>query len=211
MATPAFLFDGPESAATTSALAHGAGAPMDSLFMTGFAEGLAADGFRVARFEFPYMAERRRTGLKRPPDRAEVLLDTWRAVVQALGPESLVIGGKSLGGRVASMIADEARVRALVCLGYPFHPPGHAPGRAATTERLAHLATLRTPTLICQGERDALGSRPEIKTYKLSRAIRLHWLRDGDHGFKPRHASGLSEAENWRDAIATVETFIKSL
>lgn len=204
---PQFLFDGPADAGLTVALAHGAGAPMDSPFMQAFAEGLAKEGFRVARFEFPYMAERRYSGRRRPPDHAEVLLATWRAVVAALGLENLVIGGKSLGGRMASQVADEAGVRGVVCLGYPFHPPG----KPATPERLAHLARLTTPTLICQGERDALGSRTEAESYKLSPAVRVHWLADGDHGFKSRQASGLSEADNWRQAIAAVAAFVKEL
>ncbi len=77
----------------TLALAHGAGVPMDSAFMAAFAEGLAAEGLRVARFEFPYMAARRRDGRKRPPDREPVLLESWRRVIAALGPEHLAIGG----------------------------------------------------------------------------------------------------------------------
>ncbi|MGH6662653.1 MAG: alpha/beta family hydrolase [Rhodospirillales bacterium] len=215
MTAPQFLFDGPARAPITIALAHGAGAPMDSPFMWAFAEGLAKEGFRVARFEFPYMTERRTSGRKRPPDRADILLDCWRAVIAALKPGNLAIGGKSLGGRMASMVADEAGVRGLVCLGYPFHPPGrppgHAPGKPATPERLAHLADLKTPTLICQGERDALGSRDEVESYKLSPAVRVHWLADGDHGYKPRRASGLSEADNWRAAIAAVVDFAGGL
>ncbi len=207
MTAPEFLFDGPEDAAVTLALAHGVGAPMTSPFMAAFAEGLAERGFRVARFEFPYMAERRATGRKRPPDRADVLLETWRAAVAELGPKGLVIGGKSLGGRMASMVADDMGVLGLVCLGYPFH----APGKAATAERLAHLARLRTPTLICQGERDSLGSRPDAESYKLSPAVRVHWLADGDHSFKPRRASGRTEADNWRAAVAAVADFAKDL
>jgi predicted alpha/beta-hydrolase family hydrolase len=81
----------------TLALAHGAGAPMDTAFMAAFAGGLAAEGIRVARFEFPYMAARRSDGRKRPPDREPVLLEAWRRVIAALGPENLAIGGKSLG------------------------------------------------------------------------------------------------------------------
>ncbi len=109
-----FLFDGPAESPVTIALAHGAGAPMDSPFMAAFADGLAAHGLRVARFEFPYMARRRDDGRKRPPDRAPVLLDTWRAVIAELGPENLVIGGKSLGGRIASRGADAAGVAGVV-------------------------------------------------------------------------------------------------
>lgn len=198
------LLDGPAGADVTIALAHGAGAPMDSEFMQVFAERLGADGFRVVRFEFPYMAARRRTGRKKPPDRLPQLIETWRAVIRGLGPDNLVIGGKSMGGRVASLVADEAGVRGLVCLGYPFHAPGREPG----PNRLEHLENLKTPALICQGTRDALGSRDEVAGYRLSRAIRLHWLEDGDHGFKPRKSSERTEDQNWRQAAAAIGQFI---
>ncbi|MEK9723348.1 MAG: alpha/beta family hydrolase, partial [Rhodospirillaceae bacterium] len=178
-----------------------------SEFMRVFAERLGDDGIRVVRFEFPYMAGRRRTGIKRPPDRGPVLLDTWREVIAELGPENLVTGGKSMGGRIASLLADEAGVKGLVCLGYPFHAPGKAPG----PNRLEHLEALKTPTLICQGTRDALGSHEEVAGYLLSDAIRLHWLVDGDHSFKPRKASGRSEDQNWNEAIATIGDFIRGL
>ena len=206
MGAPEFLFDGRAGAPLTIALAHGAGTAMDSPFMTAFAEGLAERGFRVARFEFPYMAERRRSGKKRPPDRANVLLDAWRAVIVALGPERLVIGGKSLGGRIASMIADGAGVRGLACLGYPFHPPGRP-----ENPRIEHLATLATPALILQGTRDPLGSPDEVRGYPLSPAIRVHWLEDGDHGFKPRKASGRGERQNRDEGIDAVAAFLADL
>jgi len=200
---PDLLFDGPADAALTVALAHGAGAPMDSPFMATFADGLAAAGLRVARFEFPYMEARRKDGRKRPPDRAPVLLDTWRGVIARLGRDNLVIGGKSLGGRMASLIADEAGVRGLVCLGYPFHPPG----RPEKT-RTEHLAALKTPTLILQGTRDPLGNADDVAGYTLSPAIRVHWLADGDHGFKPRKASGYSERQNWDEAVKAIAAFV---
>jgi predicted alpha/beta-hydrolase family hydrolase len=200
------LWDGPKRAARTLVLAHGAGAPMDSPFMAAFAEGLGARGLRVARFEFPYMRARRETGGRKPPDRAPLLLDCWRAVIAQVDARSLVIGGKSMGGRMASLIADETGVAGLVCLGYPFHPPG----RPEKT-RTEHLAALATPTLIVQGERDALGGRAEVEGYALSPAIRLHWLADGDHSFKPRKASGRTEAENWAEGIAAVADFCAAL
>ncbi len=201
-----FLFDGPADAPLTLVLAHGAGAPMDSPFMAAFAEGVAAHGVRVARFEFPYMQKRRADGKRRPPDRGPALLDHYRAVIEALGGGArLVIGGKSMGGRMASLIADEAGVAGLVCLGYPFHPPG----RPEKT-RTAHLESLRTPTLIVQGTRDALGSRDDVAGYALSDAIALAWLEDGDHSFKPRKASGLTEAENWASGIAAVAAFLET-
>ena len=207
MSTPTILFDGPDDAPLTVALAHGAGALMDSPFMAAFAEGLGKRGFRVARFEFPFMAARRETGVKRPPDRAPVLLDAWREVIDELGAENLVIGGKSMGGRIASMVADETGVKGLVCLGYPFH----APGRPMNPERLAHLQHLKTRALFCQGTRDTLGGAEDVETYTLSKAIVMHWLDDGDHGFKPRKASGLTEAGNWQSAIRAIAGFLGRL
>jgi hypothetical protein len=200
------VFDGPTDAPLTIVLAHGAGAPMDSPFMAAFADGLAQRGWRVARFEFPYMAERRRSGRNRPPDRTEVLQDTWRAVIAHLDARKLVIGGKSLGGRIASMIADEARTRGLVCLGYPFHPPGRP-----ESMRTEHLRTLRTPALILQGARDPFGSADEVAGYALSPAIRVRWLADGDHGFTPRKASGRTERQNWDEAMDAVAAFVADL
>jgi predicted alpha/beta-hydrolase family hydrolase len=202
-AAPELLADGPESAAVTCVLAHGAGAPMDSAFMAFFAHGLAARSIRAVRFEFPYMAERRRGAGRRPPDRTAVLLDAWRAVLASCDPARTVIGGKSLGGRMASMIADEAGVRGLLCLGYPFHPPG-----APEKTRIRHLHDLRTPALILQGTRDPFGGRGEVDAYELSPAIRIHWLEDGDHSFKPRRSSGRTEAQALSEALEAAASFI---
>ena len=199
MTVPDTLTDGPPNAPLTLALAHGAGAPMDSDFMNVIAEGVAGHGYRVVRFEFPYMAERRATGKKKPPNTAAILIETWQAVIADLGPERLVIGGKSMGGRIASMVADAAGVRGLVCLGYPFHPPGR-PDKLRTD----HLADLKTPTLICQGERDPFGTVDEVKGFRLSNSIRFHWAPDGDHGLKPRKKSGHTEEGNLADAVEAI-------
>jgi uncharacterized protein len=188
-------------------LAHGAGAPMDSPFLDKMAKGLAARGIQVVRFEFPYMRARRNGGRRGAPDPAPVLERTWREVIEHLGGgPSLVIGGKSLGGRIASMIADDVGARGLVCLGYPFHPAGQ-PARLRT----AHLAQLATPTLIVQGERDALGSAGEIAGYKLAPTIRVLILEDGDHSFAPRVRSGRTAAEHLERAIDAVAAFIGEL
>ena len=109
-ADPELLFDGPSDAPWTVVLAHGAGAGMDTPFMDFFAKGLAERGFRSVRFEFPYMAARRTNGKQKPPDREPVLRETWLEVVNLLGREGLIIGGKSMGGRMASLVADEAGV-----------------------------------------------------------------------------------------------------
>ncbi|WP_404379289.1 alpha/beta family hydrolase [Caenispirillum salinarum] len=198
---------GPKDAPLTVALAHGAGAAMDTPFMDTIAEGLAADGWRAVRFEFPYMAQRRAGGSKRPPDRQPVLLDTWRAVIAGLGdPSRIVIGGKSMGGRMASLIADEAGVAGLVCLGYPFHPPGK-PDRLRT----AHLETIETPTLICQGTRDTMGGRDLVAGLRLSPAIRLHWAEDGDHSLKPRKSSGRDNVVNLAECVTAITDFLREL
>lgn len=192
-----FLFDGPDKADVTILLAHGAGAPMDSPSMTASARALAGAGFRVARFEFDYMAARRRGTSRPPPPRAEKLNPQYLAAIDALGAAgTLIIGGKSMGGRVASMVADElfenGRIDGLLCLGYPFHPPGKP-----EQLRTGHLVDLKTPTLIVQGTRDEFGTRDEVSTYRLSPAIDILWLEDGDHDLKPRkRVSGFSAADH---------------
>lgn len=206
VSAPDLRIDGPDSAALTIALAHGAGAPMDSEFMTWFAEGLAGLGYRCVRFEFPYMVERRTTGKKRPPDRQPKLLDTWHAVIDHLGPDNLVIGGKSMGGRMATLVADEAKVRGVIALGYPFYGMGRA-----DKPRIEHLKDIKTSTLICQGTRDTMGSREVVEALTLSNAITYHWAEDGDHSLKPRKKSGRTEDENRAETLAAMDRFLSAL
>ena len=201
------LFDGPTDADLTIALAHGAGAPMDSGFMNRVSAGLASHGLRVARFEFPYMARRRAEGKRGAPDREPVLRERWKEIVERLGGgRRVVVGGKSMGGRIASMIADEVGARGLVCLGYPFHPPGDR-----SRLRTAHLADLRTPALFVQGTRDTFGTREDVSGYRLSTAIRIHWIEAGDHSFKPPASSGRTEKQNVEEAIAAAAEFASGL
>lgn len=201
------IVDGARDAPFTLMLAHGAGAPMDHPFMNAIAQGVARKGLRVVRFEFPYMAARRISGKRRAPDRETVLMQTWRNVVARIGKAAgLVVGGKSMGGRIASMIADEVGAAGLICLGYPFHPPGD-PARI----RVKHLEKLRTPTLILQGTRDSFGRPDEVARYSLSPRIRVFWIGDGDHSFKPRASSGRTEGQNLSVAIEEMIGFIDSL
>jgi hypothetical protein len=198
-------------------LAHGAGAPMTSPFMEAVTALLAARGMAVMRFEFAYMAARRTSGRRRPPPKAELLLDEMRAAVaaaedriRALAPSPaappFLVGGKSMGGRVASLLASElsgaGRIAGLVCLGYPFHPPGR-PERLRT----AHLGALALPTLFVQGERDPFGSRAEVETLALSPAISLAWIGDGDHDLGPRGGSGFTRKGNLAAAADAIAAF----
>lgn len=205
--TTTFLREGAARAGTVL-LAHGAGAAMDSAAMTAASGALAEAGFEVVRFEFAYMAARR-DGARKPPPKAERLIDEYRAAVAALGSPKrpLIIGGKSMGGRVASMVADElhaaGEVAGLICLGYPFHPPGQ-PEKLRT----AHLEGLRTPALIAQGTRDIFGSRDEVSAYALSPAIGILWLEDGDHDLKPRKAvSGFTAADHMKTMAQAAAAF----
>ena len=204
-----FLTDGPPVAYATLLLAHGAGAPMDSANMTAATAALSDAGLAVARFEFGYMAARRSDGGRRPPPRAERLNPEYRAAVDALGARSpLIIGGMSMGGRVASMIADElfaaGQIAGLLCLGYPFHPPARPHAL-----RTAHLEGLQTPALIVQGTRDMLGNHDEVIAYELSGAIEILWLEDGDHSLKPRKKiSGFTAADHLNTMAKTVVSWI---
>ncbi len=208
------LIDGPADAPATVLLAHGAGAPMDSPFMAAMAGGLAAAGWRVVRFEFGYMARMRDTGRRQGPERMPVLQEAFRQQVRLETEQSperpLFIGGKSMGGRVASLLIDELAasdgVRGCLCLGYPFHPPGKP-----LQLRTEHLAALHTPTLILQGERDTFGRREEVEGYALSPQVQVHWIASGDHSFKPTRSSGRSEAQNWATAVAWGDGFLRGV
>jgi predicted alpha/beta-hydrolase family hydrolase len=206
------LCDGPEHAAATVLLAHGAGAPIDSPFMATIAAGLVRHGWRVVRFSFPYMARMVESGRRQGPDRLSVLQEALRDQVslewQAEPERPVIVAGKSMGGRVASLLVDElaaaGAVRACLCLGYPFHPPGKP-----LQLRTAHLATLKTPTLILQGERDPFGKRQEVETYPLSAQVQLSWIPSGDHSLKPTRSSGLNEADTLGMAVTACDGFIR--
>ncbi len=203
-------------------LAHGAGAPMDSPFMNVFSAKLAGKGVGVVRFEFPYMEQRRYGGSKRPPDKQEILLERWKSLLLQLqldplfrNVDSFFLGGKSMGGRMATLVLNEAleintfldsKVKGVVCLGYPFHPIGK-PEKLRT----AHLPSLNKPLLIVQGERDTLGNQDEVKTYSLGDNTTVKWLEDGDHDLKPRKKSGFTHDQHIDSAVAATANFIQGL
>jgi len=192
-------------------LAHGAGAPMDSDFMNAMADAVAAQGISVARFEFPYMHRRRIEGRQFPPDRAPKLIEHFSRVVEQARSIGLPvwIGGKSMGGRMASMLAADSslpmqeHVKGVVALGYPFHPPGK-PEKIRTE----HLHELQKPLLICQGTRDPFGKSDEVSGYGLPEQILVRWLEGGDHDFKPLKRSGRDQEELIVEAAAQLGMFI---
>jgi hypothetical protein len=210
-----FLFCGPENARYVILLAHGAGAPMTGPFLEELASGLAGRGHRVACFEFDYMAARRSTGKRRPPPKAELLLGEYTDAIADVSRtlrsgQQLIIGGKSLGGRVASMIApkefENGRVSALICFGYPFHPPNKP-----LVLRTTHLETLACPALFIQGECDPFGSRAEIESYRLAKSIRFAWIENGDHDLKSRRGRSPTAGNGIARAAMLASRFICKL
>lgn len=187
---------GPVKAPAHLVFSHGAGAGMSSVFLERLSALLADAGVCVHRFEFAYMAARRNGGSRRPPPRADRLTGEYEAAVAQIaktvpGNSGLFIGGKSMGGRVASMIADslweKRTIAGLVCVGYPFHPPGKPDAL-----RTAHLKLMTCPALIVQGTRDPFGGMDEVSTYGLSAAIDVAWIENGDHDFKGAGRGGMS-------------------
>jgi len=209
--TPELLVTGPPSPVARFLCAHGAGAGMSTPFLEAVARLLAERNIAVVRFEFAYMAARSQGGSRKPPPKAERLMDEYRAAVAGV-PEvaPLLVGGKSMGGRVASLVADElhtqGRIAGLVCLGYPFHPP-----KKPDQLRTAHLTGLRCPALIVQGDRDPFGSRSEVEALTISPAIRFHWAGDGDHDLGPRGSSGFTRKGNLAAAADAVAAFAAGL
>jgi predicted alpha/beta-hydrolase family hydrolase len=203
---PAYLF------------AHGAGADLNSVFMTEVAEALADKGIRVVRFNFPYMIKRAEDGKRRPPDRAPKLLAAYEEVIKHLNCP-VVIGGKSMGGRMASMLLAENTLReecdrmpilGSACMGFPFHAPAKDP-----KDRLNHLRGLTQPLLIVQGTRDTMGTLEDVNGYlqegKINPSIQVHWLEDGNHDLKPRKVSGFSHQQHIDSAIEQVAEFVLNM
>ncbi|WP_047045573.1 alpha/beta fold hydrolase [Vibrio mexicanus] len=197
-----FIVDGDQNS-PLFIFAHGAGAGMDHAFMEQVAKGLTAKGIKVVRFNFPYMVKRAEDGKKRPPDRAPKLLAAFEEVIEQFADSPVVIGGKSMGGRMASLLQDHDKVAGTACLGFPFHPPGKPENYKG-----AHLAELSKPCLILQGERDTFGTKAEFEGFELSDSVSVSFLDDGDHSFKPRKRSGFTEEGNIAACIERLSAFI---
>jgi hypothetical protein len=207
---PNTIITGPKNAHTRFIFAHGAGAPMTHPWMELVTEKLVARNIEVVRFNFPYMDQRERDSSKRPPDRAPKLLECFKEIILAFNHPNLIIGGKSMGGRMASMIAAKDcinqkslhDIKGLWCMGYPFHAPKKPIGT-----RMDHFNSITIPTLITQGERDPFGPRTEAPDWSLPASFRIHWASDGDHGLAPRKKSGRTLDKNLDDAISHAAQF----
>lgn len=187
--------------------AHGAGADSHSEFMQTMAKLISHPQIEVVLFDFPYMLKRQQTGKKSPPDRMPKLVEAYKQQIEKHGQgRKVFIGGKSMGGRVASMIADEEQVDGLICMGYPFHPPGKP-----ESLRTEHLQNLKTPALILQGSRDPFGKPDEVAGYDLSSKIQVSWLEDGNHSLETLKRSEVSTEQSWQKAASKVQNFILSL
>lgn len=201
---PVYL-DGAERASTLLVLGHGAGAGSKHEFMERFATGLASDSLRVCRFDFPYLVAGRKS-----PDRQPILEEAFREVADAVreGHARCIVGGKSLGGRIASLVAASGYpVDALVFLGYPLHPPGR-PDRI----RDAHLHEISVPMLFVEGTRDPFCPLDTLERVRagLDAESDLVAVEDGDHSFKVRKSSGRDTATAWGDAIEEIKKWLKA-
>ncbi len=199
-------------------LAHGAGAPLDHPFLQYFASGLAQGGGRVLRFDYPYMAERRATGKRRPPDRAQKLLEAhrsaWSHFATSCDGLPLFLAGKSMGARISSLLVASAQpaqirsARGLLMLGYPLHPPNRA-----EQLRTEHFPDVCVPSLFLQGTRDEL-CRAELldgALAKLGASHRRVWIEDGAHSFEVRKRSGRTTEAAMAEALGAALAWVEEL
>ena len=178
---------------------------MHHVFMQMVAEGLGSEGFSVVRFNFVYSERGRKA-----PDKQPVLEDTYRAVVDSLGAsEKLVLGGKSMGGRIAShIVADGTECDGLLFLGYPLHPPGR-PEKI----RDAHLHNVTVPMLFVEGTRDPFCPLDTLERVRgqLDAATQVAVIDDGDHSFKVRKSSGRTTEAAWKQVVDESVEWVRAL
>lgn len=189
--------------------AHGAGAAMNSEFMTQMATELAVKGYNVLRFNFPYMQISMKDGGKRPPDRAPKLLNCFEYYLNLAQQDKkftrIIVMGKSMGGRIAAILAETQAVDGVICLGYPFLPP------KKLQPRLAPLQKSNAPVLVLQGERDRFGNKTQVLTWSLGKNTHVQWITDGDHSFAPRKSSRRTNHENISAASFFCDEFLKNI
>jgi predicted alpha/beta-hydrolase family hydrolase len=205
-----YEYQGPKRGADRAVLlAHGAGADMRSATMTTVTDALADAKIPSLRFNFPY-----RSAGRRAPDRPPVLEAAVREAAAELATRTklpldrLVVGGRSMGGRICSMIAAEEGALGVMLLGYPLHPPGKP-----ETLRVEHFPSLRVPVLIASGTRDAFGTPEELQRHakKINGSVTFHWIETADHGFKPLKSSGITQADALAGVATAVVAFVRSL
>ncbi|MBV1910190.1 MAG: alpha/beta fold hydrolase [Kangiellaceae bacterium] len=195
--------------------AHGAGAGNDSEFIRDISRGLEQRGVEVISFDFPYMQKMKEANKRRPPDRMPKLIESFEQQIQNLlnrddfRHKNLFIGGKSMGGRVASLICAKSELSSsilgCICLGFPFHPP-----KSVEKYRGEHLADINKPVLVLQGNRDPFGTKSEVETFEFSKQVDLAFVPDGDHSFKPRVKSGHTLESNYQFVIDRMVSYMKS-
>ena len=207
----------------TLVFAHGAGASSQSDWMIRVVKLLSANGLRVITFDFPYMSKQQCDGRKRPPDRQPILLAAFVEVISRV-PSPCWIGGKSMGGRMASIIAAmveqqpqllaglsqhfaidlNQQIKGCGCFGYPFYSMGKA-----DRPRIDHLQNISRPIVIYQGSRDAMGRCEQVSGYTLSPQIIINWLEEGDHDFKPTKTSGLAHEDHLQSAAKSFADYCR--
>lgn len=213
--------------------AHGAGAGHQSAFMQQMINTLAAQGIQVFAIDFPYMQLINEQSKRRPPPPVAKMVEhfaAWHRLLAPLGALPLWAGGKSMGGRIATMFASTrfastelastelvstklastglvsgSSCPGVIVAGYPFHPP-----KSPEKLRLSHWPDIHCPVLILQGERDPFGTREEVTSYSLMPPTQLVWLTDGDHDFKPRRASGLKHEFLIDEAATHAASFVRA-
>ena len=199
----------PKAAGVTLILGHGAGAGQTSGFMVSFATALAARGIETVTFNFSYMEQKRRL-----PDSKDKLEACYRAVIETVAHRKgararLVIGGKSMGGRIASQVAAAGApdVAGLVLLGYPLHPPGKK-----DQLRDKHLPQIKAPMLFVQGSRDAFGTpaelQPILKTLKVP--AELYEIAGGDHSFKVLKSAGVPQEDVYKAVQDRIDQWLRA-
>jgi uncharacterized protein len=199
-------FDGPSDASAALILAPGAGGGFDGAFMRAVAMGLAEHELQVCRFNFGYTEKGRRS-----PDAQPLLEQTYRDVVSfvrtLIGSRPLFLGGKSMGGRIASHIsADGDAAAGLIFLGYPLHPPGR-PDRI----RDAHLGAIASPMLFVEGTRDPFCPLETLDRVlgRITAPVEVAVIEDGDHSFKVRKGSGRSTEDAWQEVVQAVTEWVR--
>lgn len=200
-------FDGSDDGRAVLVLAPGAGGGLDGAFMKAMATGLAQRDLQVCRFNFGYTEKGRSS-----PDKQPLLEATYRDVVRSIramaGNRPLFLGGKSMGGRIAShIVADGEATAGLIFLGYPLHPPGR-PDRL----RDAHLPAITVPMLFVEGTRDPFCPLPTLERVlrKLEADTSVVVIDDGDHSFKVRKGSGRGTREAWEEVVDAVAGWVTS-